>query len=188
MKILSNFNTEFRNIVLSQKREEFPNEQILVVLRSRYYFLLEVFIPFVFLAFLLVSMFAFLQYVQAFSFIFPVLSLVWLLVFWFRIFRKYLKYKYDFTIVTPRWVFTYKQNGILESQMKEIPAKRIKAIQISRTGILGNIFGFGEIDIIADMSDNAHMGEEEEAPWVTGLTYVDQPFKVKTQISKLCFE
>lgn len=72
--------------------------------------------------------------------------------------------------------------------MKEIPSKRIKSIQISRTGILGNIFWFGEIDIIADMSDNAHMWQDDEAPWVTWMTYVDHPFEVKNKISRLCFE
>lgn len=72
--------------------------------------------------------------------------------------------------------------------MKEIPSKRIKAIQISRTGLLWNIFGFGEIDIIADMTDTAHMWEDEDAPWVMAMTYVDFPFEIKNKISKLCFE
>lgn len=188
MKILSNFDTEFREKLVQEKNQEFGSEKTLLIIRSKYYLIFRVLFPGVILSFILLSMLLFLEYIKAFPFIFGTLIFVWFLVFWFRVFRKYLKYKYDFTLVTPRGVITYKQKGILQNQLKEIPSRRIKAIQISRTGILGNIFGFWEIDIIADMSNNTNMGEEDEAPWVTGLTYVDHPFQTKTQITKLCFD
>lgn len=140
MKILSNFDTQFCHKTYHQKIEEVGVENTLLILRSKYYFFFKVFFPFFFLIFILTAMILFLQYVNAHIGIMSILCCVWFLVFWFRVFRKFLKYKYDFTIVTPRGVVTYQQKGILNNRMKEIPSKRIKSIQISRTGILGNIF------------------------------------------------
>lgn len=188
MKILSNFDTNFRRHIYSQKLQEFSEDKILVILRSKYYLIFKVLFPFSILIGILFLMIVSLDYIQAYPFILWMLCFVWFLVFWFRVFRKFIKYKYDFTIVTPRGILTYQQKGILHNRMKEIPSKRIKAIQISRTGLLWNIFGFGEIDIIADMTDTAHMWEDEDAPWVMAMTYVDFPFEVKNKISKLCFE
>jgi len=188
MKILSNFDSQFPQKSYQAKVEEFWVEKVLFITRSKHYLIFKILLPLFILFVVLGIMIVFLDYIRVYPIIFWLLCFVWFLVFWFRVFRKFLKYKYDFTLVTPRGVLTYKQKGILSNQQKEIPSGRIKAIQISRTGLLGNIFGFGEIDIIADMSNNTHMWEEDEAPWVTGLTYVDHPFEVKNQISKLCFQ
>ena len=102
-------------------------------------------------------MYSGLFYAHAIPSIFVALTLVWLIVVWFRIFHKLLKYLYDFTIVTPNGVTTYKQRGILHSTVKEIPAQRVKAIEISRTTLLGNIFGYGNVDIVADLVEKSHM-------------------------------
>lgn len=188
MKIFSNFDTQFCKKTYEQKIQEAGEEHVLLILRSKYYLIFKVLFPFFILIGILILMVFFLEYTRAYPLVLWLLSFVWFLVFWFRIFRKFLKYKYDFTLVTPRGVVTYQQKWILYNKIKEIPSKRIKAIQVSRTGLLWNIFWFGEIDIIADLADNAHMSWDDEAPWVMGMTYVDLPFEVKNKISKLCFE
>jgi uncharacterized membrane protein YdbT with pleckstrin-like domain len=116
-----------------------------------------------------------------------ILFVAWTIVAWFRVVHKLLKYLYDFTIVTPKGITTFKQKGILHSITKEIPAKRIKAIEISRTTLLGNIFRYGNVDIVADLSDVSQRDSDSEDSWVIGLTYVDYPYEVKERISKTCF-
>ncbi|MCD5375371.1 hypothetical protein LR010_02910 [Candidatus Gracilibacteria bacterium] len=102
--------------------------------------------------------------------------------------HKFFKYRYDFTIVDPLGVTTYKQKGILHSFLKQIPANRIRSIQICRNSFLENVFGYGSLDILTDFTDNMHIGEEDEAPSVIGLTYVDTPYKEKNKITDLCFK
>jgi len=82
------------------------------------------------------------------------------------VFHRYLKYKYDFTIIDPIGVTTYKQKGILHSFLKQIPANRIRSIQICRNNILENVFSYGSLDILTDFTDNMHIGEDSEAPSV----------------------
>lgn len=102
--------------------------------------------------------------------------------------HKLLKFLYDFTAVDPQGITTYKQKGILHSVLKQIPANRIRSIQFERNSILENIFEFGSIEIHTDFTENMHVGEDDESPSVIGLTYVDAPYKVKTQITDICFK
>jgi len=89
--------------------------------------------------------------------------------------------------VTPNTIFTYKQKGILYSVMKEIPADRIRSIQVSRNSFLENVFSFGSINIHADYAENPRLEEDNESAFVIGLTYVDDPLKAKNKISDICF-
>lgn len=188
MRIFSNFDTEFQKKIVAEKTRAFGADAIFVLTRSRFYLYFRVIAHFVWYFVVLISMIFFLNYIQAVNSIYVVLIFVWFLVVWFRVFHKFLKYMYDFTIVTPKGVTTYKQKGILHSQIKEIPSARIEAIQTSRDWILGNIFSYWCVDIIANTGENSHLGQDDEAPWVTGLTYVDHPFEIKTQISNCCFK
>lgn len=188
MKIFSNFDTKFLDVVLENKTKSFPKEDIFVIRRSWYYLIFRVVFHFLGYLFILFSWLWFLSYVQAMTSIFVALVAVWGIVVWFRVFHKLLKYLYDFTIVTPHGISTYKQKGILQSSIKEIPTRRIKAIEISRTTLGGNIFRYGNVDIIADLAEKSHLGADNEDSWVIGLTYVDQPYKVKERISATCFQ
>ncbi len=188
MRIFSNFDTEFQKRLIDEKKKSLWDGKMFVIHRSRFYLYFKVIGHFLGYFTILISMIVFLNYIQALTSIYFALISVWFLMVWFRIVHKLLKYLFDFTIVSPKGIITYKQKWILHNQMKEIPAGRIKAIQISRSGIFGNIFCYGYVDIIADLSDNAHLGADDEAPWVTGLTYVDNPFQVKAKISDCCFK
>lgn len=158
MKIFSNFDTGFREKAYNQRVQDFDTDQVFLIMRSRYYLMFRVIIPFIFYIIVLVALFsAAVYYANIDERLMALLTFVWVLVVWFRVFHKFLKYKYDFTIVTPRGIFTYKQKGILNSQIKELPTRRIKAIQVCRASLLQNIFGYGSIDIMSDISDNAHM-------------------------------
>lgn len=188
MRIFSNFDTHFKDKILAKHRQTLDDSQIIVITRSRYYLVFRVLFPFALLLAIAVTTLMFLREYNITDYIFIPLILVWCIVVWFRIFHKLLKYLYDFTIVVPRGVVTYKQKGILHSTLKEIPAKRIRSIQVSRNAFLWNVFWFWSIDILTDFTDNMNIGEEDEAPSVIGLTYVDKPYKYKSRITDMCFK
>jgi membrane protein YdbS with pleckstrin-like domain len=188
VRIFSNFDTKFKEKVIAKRLESFQQEELIVITRSHFYFLFRVVLPLVLLLTLAVGMFLFFQRYSISGYVFFALALVWLLVIWFRVVHKLLKYLYDFTIIDPLGVTTYKQKGILRSFLKQIPANRIRSIQICRNNILENIFAYGSLDILTDFADNMHIWEEDESPSVIGMTYVDQPYKMKTKITDLCFK
>ena len=188
MRIFSNFDTHFKDKILAKKRQSLSESQIIVITRSHYYFFFKVLFPFCVLLGIGAATVTFLREYNIISYVYMPLIFVWVLVVWFRVAHKLLKYLYDFTIVMPRWIITYKQKGILHSSLKEIPAKRIRSIQVCRNTFLGNVFWYWSIDILTDLTDNMHIWEEDEAPSVIWLTHVDKPYKIKTQITDMCFK
>jgi len=167
--------------------KSFKQEEVFVIKRSKYYFFFKVLLHFIGYTSVLIALLCFLVYLSSPPWLFCVLLIAWMIVAWFRVIHKLLKYLYDFTIVTPKGITTFKQKGVLYSTIKEIPAKRVKAIEIRRTTLLGNIFHYGNVDIIADLSDTSQRWSDNEDSWVIGLTYVDTPYSIKERISKTCF-
>jgi hypothetical protein len=188
MKIFSNFDTQFKQKVIKKRLETFKDSEILIISRSRYYFYFRVLFPFFVILWIGVWIFLFFRKYNIDWHIFAPLFFVWLLVIWFYVVHKFLKYRYDFTIVDPLGLTTYKQKWILHSFLKQIPANRIRSIQICRNSFLENVFWYGSLDILTDFADNMHIGEEDEAPSVIWLTYVDTPYKKKNKITDLCFK
>ena len=189
MRIFSNFDTKFRQKVLARQQELFWSENILVLTRSKYHFYFRVLAHLPLYIIMYVSLFASIFYIfDSYEFLILLFATVIVLfIFWLRIWHRILKYLYDFTIITPKTIFTYKQKGILYSVMKEIPADRIRSIQVSRDSILQNVFSYGSISIHADYAENPHIEEDNESAFVIGLSYVDDPLKAKNRISDICF-
>lgn len=188
MKIFSNFDTGFRQKVVNKKLKSFTEAEIIVVTRSKYYLIFRVLFPFFVVSAIGGAALVFLNKYNIDWYVSTPLIAVWFLVVWFRIIHKLLKFRYDFTVVDPLGVTTYKQKWILRSFIKQIPANRIRSIQICRNNILENVFGYGSLDILTDFTDNMHIGEEDEAPSVIWMTYVDMPYRVKNKITDLCFK
>ncbi len=189
MKIFSNFDTKFRDRLFQEKSLKYSPENVFIIRRSHYYLLIRVLIPFFLLVLLaLVGCFFLAQNDWMMIAIYP-LAIVWFLIIWFRPFHKLLKYLYDFTMVDSHGITTYKQKWILKSSIKEIPANRIRSIQIERNSILENVFWYGSIEIITDFTENMQIGSEDgESPSVICLTYVDHPLKIKTHITNVAFK
>lgn len=188
MKIFSNFDTKFQERIYQKKLTKFSKEDIVLIKRSIFYLIFRVLIPFCILIGLIVFLFALIyQYSWMMYAAIPLLLTAYF-IFWTQIFRKLLKYLYDFTLVDPQGITTFKQKGILQSILKEIPGNRIRSIQVERKSLLENIFGFGSIEIHTDFSENMHVGEDDESPSVIGLSYVDKPISIKNTISDICFK
>ena len=188
MKIFSNFDTKFQEKLVQKKIERFWVEKILIVRRSKFHLFLRVLLPagIIILAMLVWNIYA-LYVPILFLGVIP-FNIAMLLILWFRPWHRLLKHLYDFTVVDPHGVTTYKQNWFLHSTLKEIPAGRIRSIKFERSSFLWNVFWYGNIFIHTDFSEEMHIGEDNEVSFVIHLTYVDKPFKVKNQISELCFD
>ena len=140
MRIFSNFNTKFIDKVLADKHETFDESEVFTIHRSKFFLLFHVIFHLIGYISVLIVLCLILAYYNSPWYVFCIFVLFWLFIIWFRIFHKFLKYFCDFTVVTPGGITTYKQKGILHCTLKKIPAKRIKAIEVSRTSLLGNIF------------------------------------------------
>jgi len=188
MKIFSNFNTRFAEKILEENLQIFKKQDVFVVHRSKFYVLFYILPQLIlYIIILLFWFFIFLQ-IEFHYLVYIVYFLLWLPIFWFRVVYKIFKYICDFTIVTPWGITTYKQKWILHSVLKEIPAKRIKSVEIFRPSLLWNIFGYGTVDVISDMNESNNLDVDNEWPWIVWLTYVDSPHRIKSKISEICFK
>lgn len=173
---------------MENSRKLYPESEIFILYRSKFYVIFYI-IPRIILYSIIFFLWLWVCfYYQVHFSIYWLFLFLWFVPFWFQVIRKILKYICDFTVVTPWGITTYKQRGILHSVLKEIPARRIKAVEVFTPMLLGNIFGYGSVDIIGDMNDSHYFGVDGEAPWVIGLTYVDRPHFVKSKISATCFK
>ncbi len=189
MKIFSNFDTKFKERILQEKLARYTQESLFIIHRSRYYFILRVIIPLFILFWIALAAYIFLWQHDWMKYARYPLAIVWILIVWFRPVHKLLKYFYDFTIVDPHGITTYKQKGILKNSLKQIPANRIRSIWMERNSFLENIFWYGSIVILTDFTENMKIGsEDDESPSAICLTYVDNPYATKSKITDICFD
>ena len=91
----------------------------------------------------------------------------------------------DFAIISPQWVFTYRQKWFLNSSFKEISSHKIKTIQVSNNTFFGNIFKYWSINIVSDWAEIE--ATHKETIGMIKLDYVDKHYKIKEKITKICF-
>jgi len=84
MRIFSNFDTHFLEKVYTKRLEKFPEDQILVIQRSIYYFIFRVIIPAIILVTFAIFAFIFLGKNEWMQLAIYPLGLVWIIVFWIR--------------------------------------------------------------------------------------------------------
>ena len=188
MKIFSNFSTSYGWEILEENHKIYNKDDVVFLRRSKFYFLFHIIPYFIAYVLVLIIIFSIFFNFSLHPVSYMVFFIVWLLIFWFQIVYKFFKFICDFTVITPWGITTYKQKWILHSVLKEIPANKIKAVEVFRPALLWNIFGYGSVDIIADMNDSNYRDVDNEAPWIVWLSYVDAPHIVKSQISKVCFK
>jgi hypothetical protein len=181
MKIFSNFDSNYKRKIVASYVEEYWSENILVINRSKLFAWLYIYIPII------------VYTITAGLIIYAVLKRVdmslirrtiWLIVVgsWifsmFPIIKKYIDFKLDFWVITPKWVFSYNQRGILSRNMTSLNVQNIRSIIVNRAWLLYSIFNNGEIIVLSEGSDN-NKGEAV-------FNYVHNP-EVKRQRMKQIF-
>lgn len=181
MKIFSNFDSNYKRKIVASYVEEYGSQNILVVNRSKLFVWLYVYIPtagYLIIASLIIyGVFARVDM----SFVRRLAAIV---VWWFwlvsmmPVFKKYIDFKLDFGVITPKWVFSYNQTGILKRNMTSLNVQNIRSIIVNKAWLIYSIFNNGDIIILSEWSDN-QKGEAK-------FNYVNDP-ETKRQRMKQIF-
>lgn len=191
MKILNNFDTKFKDKEYEEAVKNHWVNNVLLVQRSFAYLFVKWFIPMIlyilFASVLIYFAFYFKEYILVYKTLLSIVLLFWAFVL-YRFFYIYLDYKYDFSIFTCKRIFTYKQEWLLNSDFKDLPAEKIRSIVSSRSGLLGNIFWYWSVEIYTDWWISASDSEDNwrSQAWKTKLSYVYRPNMVRQKILNLC--
>ena len=111
-----------------------------------------------------------------------------MIYFLYKMYRTYINYKMDFTIITPEEIVAHKQHWLFVSNYKNIPAKWVKSIQSGRNGFLWSLCNFWEITFLMDWWSEAVWIDKTDShwAWILILTYVDKPDITKRKIMLIC--
>jgi uncharacterized membrane protein YdbT with pleckstrin-like domain len=181
MRIFSNFDTNHKRTVVASHIEEYGSNNVLVINRSKLFAWIYVYIP--------STIYTLIACLIAYAIVLWIgielvrwLSLLILLVVWFMammpVVKKYIDFKLDFGIITPKGVFSYNQSGILNRNTTSLNIQNIRSIVVNRSWLLYSIFNNGEIIVLSEWSDNSK-GE-------ASFNYVHNP-EVKRQKIKQIF-
>lgn len=191
MKILNNFDTKFKDKEYAEAVKNHWADNVLLVQRCFAYLFLKWFIPLIIYWLFATAILSFAIYFKEYELLYKwLVRTVWL--FWifvlYRFFYVYLDYKYDFSIFTCKRIFTYKQEWLLDSDFKDLPAEKIRSIVSCRSGLLGNIFWYWTVEIYTDWSMSSEDSEDHwrSQAWKTKLSYVFRPNKVRQKILNMC--
>ena len=91
---------------------------------------------------------------------------------------RYIDYKMDFLVITPRDATLYIQLGLFKKTVRTVDLDKVKTVSIKKHGPLRSIFNYGSILFLSE-------GDEETGE--IHLTYVSRPEKVKAQISQIVY-
>ncbi|NDK08702.1 hypothetical protein EOM39_05690 [Candidatus Gracilibacteria bacterium] len=191
MKILNNFDTKFKEKEYAEAVKKHGADNVLLVQRCFAYLFLKGFIPLIIYGLFATAILSFAIYFKEYELLYKGLVrtvLLFGLLVLYRFFYVFLDYKYDFSIFTCKRIFTYKQEGLLDSDFKDLPAEKIRSIVSCRSGLLGNIFGYGTVEIYTDGSMSAEDSEDHGRSQAgkTKLSYVFRPNKVRQKILNMC--
>lgn len=193
MKILNNFDTQLKNTEYQEAVKRHWDYNVILIQRCIFYWLVKWVLPlFLYVIVILLLNYFVFDFVQDMSeWLFNVFKfIVWFgsIILFYYIYRIFIDYKMDFTIVTPEEIITYKQNWILRSIYKNLPAKKIRSTKSYTKGLLWNIFGYGSIKFITDGSAEVieEWGKTKYGSGKLSLTYVRRPNRTRKAITELC--
>jgi len=192
MKIFNNFDSKFKEKEYNEAIKNYWEENVLLVQRCIAYLIIKWWIPLFLYIILIIPIIIWAYFLKTYTYVFrsiiTVLSIFSLSVL-YKFFLVYLDYKYDFSIFTCKRIFTYKQEWLLNSDFKDLPAEKIRSIVSSRNWLIWNIFGYWSVEIYTDWQwfmENEDEYHERSHAWKTKLTYVYRPNKIRQKILRIC--
>lgn len=168
MKILSNFDTNQAQKLRDQYAEQFGDDRVLIVRKSKLFYYQHIGLPW-FGYFILLTM--------AFFFIYGLDDLhigveIWFWIIFLVLFlitvRKtighYINYKMDYMIATPNEIMKYDQHGVFGRVVEKLHADKIKSISVHKHGIVNSLFDIGSLHIMAEWDSDK---------WDIVMNYID---------------
>ena len=181
MKIFSNFDTNRKQEAYQEAIEKFWKESVLVLNKSLLFFFPKVVFPLLWWT----VVFVLLQFPIYFSLgkFWVTKYLVTIVLFFIYlfmlspIFKYYLDYMMDFSLVTPEFLTRYNQSWMLKRDIKSSYVKNIKTITIEKNTLRYNIFDNGNLIFLSEW-DRDNDGE-------IVLHYIQNPEQAKKKIVRI---
>ena len=180
MKIFSNFDTNSKRIAVGKCIEEYGSDNTLVIQRSRLFVWLYVRIPTIVYttisALIIYTAWVWSSMTVINRFVVIIVALSWFALM-MPVTKKYIDYKLDFGIFTPKWLFLYNQTGILNRNMKSLNVQNIRSIVVEQSGLLYSLCNNGNIFILSEWSE-VDFGEAR-------MRYVHDPEAKRERIKQI---
>lgn len=183
MRILSNFNTNLEKELHADYSRQFGEDKVVTIHKSKLFYWRYIGLPlFVYVSLLIVSFYFMFRedWLETWMiWVYIAFFLFYAIILFSKISGRWMNYKLDFLIVTPKEIAKYDQNGIFNRQVEKLHADKIKSISIGKSWFLQSMFDIGSIvflaegdndkgDVVMDFID-AIESEEKKIVHVLGL-------------------
>ncbi len=189
MKILSTFDSNFKQEIVNKNVEKYWKENVFLISHGKFYYYFYILLPIIFsFVWLLFYMTIFFYLLSSISSEFKTAYILfWIVVFlilfiplWFKLLKKYVDYILDFIVITPKNLIHYDQEWILSRKWRTIDVEKIKTLTVNKNWLLRSVFNFWNIIILTEWA--------ELWEWQIDFYYVDEPEKVKNIIVDIMWE
>lgn len=186
MKIFSNFDTRLYSRMHREYDEKYGEEHVVVVKRSRMYFLVYVLVPLI----LLLSTYWICWYIMFsvlpqigdellsnLASIMILILLLWVTVrYWLWVIAKLIDYAMDFCIITPYEIVYYNQDWILNRRTEIIDTEKIKTITKDSSWFIKSFLNYWDI---------VFLSEWDKDIWDISLDWVENPEEMYQKVRKI---
>lgn len=179
MKLFSSFDTKKKEKTTARYIQDFGEQNILVVSKSKIYWVLYILLPtLLYLSIETVIIYVLLElsWWWIFMYFIIIFAVIALVVFLWPIIKNYISYKMDFLIVTPISIIKYDQEWFFERDVKTINVQNLQTIRTKKSNRIRSIFNIGDILFIAE---SAEFGSGE---WNIEIHYIYKPETIKHKI------
>lgn len=181
MKLFSNFDTQRKKEAYQEAVEKFWKENVYILSKSLLFLFSKVIFPFIWWSLVFVVLqFPIYLSLDSFWTIKYIVTGVLFLVYLFMlspIFKYYLDYLMDFSLVTPEFLTRYNQSWALKRDIKSSYVKNIKTITIEKNRFRYNIFDNWNLIFLSE--------GDRDNDWEIVLHYIQNPEKTKKEIIRI---
>ncbi len=183
MKILSNFDTEFKERLYKQMIEKYGKDKVILITRDKIFLYMYILIPLV----LYLMWLMFLIIIGFFWDWWQFNNIKWWIILFFIVFtfvpfvykivKRLIDYYMDFAIITPKEIVSYNQSWIFSRDSRAIDVDKIKTVSVDKKGFLKSLFNFWSIIFLSEWDDSGH--------WDIKLDFVHDPDVVRKKIVEI---
>ncbi len=154
MKILSNFDTWHAKSLHNEYIQMFGEEYVILIHKSRLIWYATILFPISWFV-VLVGIGAYVLYTYGFPSpivyrAFWIIIALRAIILVIKLSARYVDFKMDFLIVTPKEVMKYDQHGVFSRTAEKISADKIKTITIKKEWFLASFFDIGSLIFLAE--------------------------------------
>lgn len=159
MKIFSNFDTKLKKRIIERYQAQFGKNNVVLLVKWPLFCLLKICLPF--LAFLLPSaaillLFNVLVWEDALLYGGIPLVVLGFFIILGPLLRRYIAYRMDFSIVTPKMLITYDQRGVFDRVIRTINTFNIRTVSVEEKWFRYSITNTGDLTFLSEGGDVEH--------------------------------